>query len=153
MAPISRIAALAALSLLAVACGGTRSPNAGRASPRQAVSAFLEAAKAKDVDGMALVWGTAQGPSADFMDRDQREKRILIIQCHLAHDRAQVVGEYPGDNGRRVFRVALSLGTTSAETTVQAVQGPGERWFVESADIEKTSELCRLAGVGQTSKP
>lgn len=153
MVPISRIALAAAVSFLVAACGAARSQNAGRSSARQAVDAFLSSARTRDTEGMALVWGTTRGAAADFMDRDQREKRLIIIQCHLAHERAQVIGEFPGEAGRKGYRVALTLGTTTVETTLQAVQGPAERWFVESVDIEKTTELCRQAGIGQPAKP
>lgn len=161
MASISRTAALCALALSTLACGGggraggpgSLSKVGGRETPRQALSAFLAAARAKDVDAMALVWGSDRGAAASYMDRVEREKRILVIQCHLTHDREQVISEFPGENGRRGYRVALSLGATTLETTLLAVQGPEARWFIESVDIEKTSDLCRQTGLGKPAKP
>lgn len=133
------------------ACAGRRAPAAsqGRDSPRQAVSAFLDAAKQRDVEAMAKVWGSESGSSLNTMADGERDKRILIIQCHLQHDRSNVVAEFPGDGGRRVFRVELTYQGLTLSTTLKAVKGPAERWFVESADIEKTAEFCRRGGVGR----
>jgi len=33
---------------------------------------------------------------------------------------------------------------------MQAAPGPNGRWYLESADIEKTAEFCRIGGVGKT---
>jgi hypothetical protein len=137
--------------VLAAACAGRRAPaeNQGRDSPRQAVSAFLDAAKQRDVEAMARVWGSETGSALNTMSQGERDKRILIIQCHLQHDRSNVVAEFPGDDGRRVYRVELTFQGVTLSTTLKAVKGPAERWFVESADIEKTVEFCRRGGVGR----
>ncbi|MDX2183136.1 MAG: hypothetical protein SFW08_04045 [Gemmatimonadaceae bacterium] len=147
-----RLAALVLVApVLGSACAGGRAPAAsqGRDSPRQAVSAFLDAAKQRDVEAMAKVWGSQNGSALNTMAEGERDKRILIIQCHLQHDRSTVVAEFPGDDGRRVFRVELTFQGVTLSTTVAAVKGPAERWFVESADIEKTAEFCRRGGVGR----
>ncbi len=129
------------------ASGGRGADLDGRPSPQLAVEAFLQTAKQQDLAGMARVWGSAKGPASATMERGELEKREMIIQCHLRHDSARVVGDFAGDGGRRVYRVDLTKGGVTKTTSVTTVQGPNGRWFVESADIEKTSEFCR-SGLG-----
>lgn len=138
------------LAVLGTGCAGSKVSSAptGRDTARQAVTAFLEGAKAGDLDAMALVWGGEKGASTVTMRRDDREKRLLIVRCHLQHDTSRIETEYPADKGRRAFRVALTFRGLTRTTTMQAVPGPGERWYLESVDIEKTADFCRMGGVG-----
>lgn len=145
------ITGVAAWWLAACAVGGRTAPGDGRDSPRQALTAFLAAAKARDLDAMAVVWGGEKGAAARFMPKEERDKRLLIVQCHLQHDASKVLAEFPGDGGRRGYRVELTFRGVTRTTTMQAAQGPNQRWFLESADIEKTADFCRMGGVGKTS--
>jgi hypothetical protein len=146
------VAGLAAVGVLAAACasGGRSAAGDGRDSPRQALMAFLAAAKERDLDAMAVVWGGERGSAARYMPKEERDKRLLIVQCHLQHDASKVAAEYPADGGRRGFRVDLTFRGLTRTTTMLAAQGPNQRWYLESADIEKTSEFCRMGGVGKT---
>lgn len=131
------------------ASGGRAAPGDGAATPRQALNGFLEAAKARDIDAMALAWGSERGAAARFMPREEREKRLTIMQCHLQHDSTKLLGEYAADGGRRGFRVEMTFRGVVRTTTMQAVVGPNQRWYLESVDIEKTAEFCRIGGVGK----
>jgi hypothetical protein len=144
------IYAMAATVLVACASAGSSAPGDGRDSPRQALQAFLAAAQDRDLEAMAVVWGGEKGSAARYMPKEERDKRLLIVQCHLQHDAAKVVSEYPTDGGRRGFRVDLTFRGITKTTTMQAALGPNRRWFLESADIEKTAEFCRMGGVGKT---
>ncbi|MFN8875752.1 MAG: hypothetical protein ACK51E_07425 [Gemmatimonadota bacterium] len=140
------------LAAVAVGCASAARPGAadGWATPREALAAFLAAAQAKDIDAMSRAWGGERGSAATYMRRDEREKRLTIMQCHLQHDSSRVLGEYPVDAGRRGFRVEMTFRGVTRATTMQAAPGPNGRWYLESADIEKTAEFCRIGGVGKT---
>ncbi len=127
----------------ACASGGRGTELDGRPAPQLAVEAFLQTAKQQDLTGMSRVWGTAKGPAGATMERGELEKREMIIQCHLRHDSAKIVGEFAGEGGRRVYRVDLTKGGVTKTTSITAIPGPNGRWYVESADIEKTAEFCR----------
>jgi hypothetical protein len=66
----------------------------------------------------------------------------------FAHDRFRILGDNPGQGGRRVFRVELTRGTIVRVTNFTAIEGPSERWYVESADIEPVKDLCRQIPTG-----
>ena len=123
----------------------TASPDqsVGAATPRAAVDRFLAAVRAQDLQAMSVIWGTASGPARDQMTQDVLEKRELIMQCYLLHDRARVVREEPDEGGRRDFVVELTKGSLVRTTTFHAVLGPRDRWFIENVDLDPVKDLCR----------
>ncbi|HEX2781262.1 MAG TPA: hypothetical protein VHM30_17305, partial [Gemmatimonadaceae bacterium] len=79
-----RPAALALIVLAAchpAARGGVDQPGAPTAA--LAIDRFLGAAKAQDLQQLALVWGTTKGPARDVVDQSQIERRELIMICYL----------------------------------------------------------------------
>jgi hypothetical protein len=138
-----------AVVLLALAACTSSAPSAhvngqltGAVAPRQAVEMFLGAVRAQDLQAMSVVWGTAKGPARDVVPRSQLEKRELVMQCYLSHDKFQIVSETPGAGGSRVFGVSLLKGTVTRETTVQTVRGPSDRWYVQDVNLEPLKDLC-----------
>src|SRR5687767_14022796 len=90
------------------ASGSTAS---GALAPRLAVDAFLDAVRVEDIQAMGALFGTSRGALRDTMsssDREaanQLEKRLIILQCYLAHDSYRVLSEAPGEGGSRMVRV------------------------------------------------
>lgn len=135
---------LALVLLLLAACHpGPRGPAPGASTARGAVSNFLSAVRAQDLQAMSISWGTPKGPARDVVDPKQIEKRELVMICYLNHDRYDVQSEAPAENGGRVFHIALSKGTLTRATNFFVVQGPSDRWYVESVDIAPLRDLCR----------
>ena len=131
------------------ACGpSSRGPLTGAPAPRTAVEQFLAAVRAQDLQAMSIIWGTDKGPTRDQIERRELEKRELIMQCMFAHDRFRILEEMGGVGGRRVFRVELTRGRIVRVTNFTTIQGPSERWYVESADIEPVKDLCRQIPTG-----
>ena len=139
------------LLLLLGACqsttgGSTSRPNGGPATgasaPRAAVDGFLAAVRSQDLQAMSSYWGSARGPARDALERDVLEKRELIMQCYLSHDRYNVVNEMAGEKGMRILRVALSKGALTRETNFTTIQGPGQRWYVQEVDLAATADFC-----------
>ena len=134
--------------LIAAACrtvpesGGA--PEPGVRGPRAAVEAFLGAVRAQDLQAMSTVWGSERGPARDIIsDRTELEKRELVMQCYLNHDRFRILDETPGDGGARVFRVELTRGPLTRATKFTTVRGPADRWYVRDADLEPVKDLCQ----------
>jgi hypothetical protein len=150
-----------ALLLTVTACGrGKPSPAAGPApvtnsTPNGAISAFLAAAKARDLLTMGSVWGTDKGSARDQMRADELEKRLVILQCKVDHtswkfveDRPRMaIGGRTGDKGE--FMVELRLKDPQGgrdivgKTAVTVVMGPVAKWYVESVDMAPLGEFCR----------
>ena len=136
--------------LLVVAVGCSRNPSMGSSltgapSARDAAMMFVDAAKAQDLQAMGAVWGTEQGAARDHMEREQLERRLIILQpCYVA-DRVQILDEQIGAsaNERRV-RLQLTRGTRTKTLTFTRVRGPSNRWYVGETDYESVqSDFCR----------
>ena len=126
--------------------GPKASSSTGAPNPRAAVDGFLAAVHSQDLQAMSGYWGSEKGPAREALARDVLEKRELIMQCYLSHDRYNVLSEMSGDKGRRVLRVSLSKGGMTKETNFTAVQGPADRWYVEEVDLSNTAALCNNRG-------
>ena len=144
-----------ALVLLAACHSGSRGgvDQPGAATPALAVERFLGAAKAQDLQGLAMAWGTEKGPARDVVDKGQIEKRELIMVCYLNHDTFRVKGEAPGTQGRRTFTVELRRGALARTSTFTTVRGPAERFYVEQVALAPLADLCATGGPGAPPAP
>jgi hypothetical protein len=114
----------------------------GTNTPRAALDQFLGGVKSQDIQAMSQVWGTTKGPAREQIPRQELEKRILVMQCYFSHDNYRVTSDSRTENGH-VFRVALTKGNMTRETSFYTVRGPSNRWFVENAEMEPVKDLCR----------
>jgi hypothetical protein len=120
------------------------STEVGGPTPVLALERFLESIRRQDIQATQRVWGTRRGPVlTSDMPRENQEKSIIIMQCFLGHSAFRVMNDAPGDNNGRVFQVELTNGGRRRQTPFTVVQGPRNRWFVESADLEPVKEFCR----------
>ena len=117
----------------------------GATTSRGAVEHFLASVRTQDLRGMSAVWGNDKGPTAERIRRDDLEKRLIVMQCMLAHekwqfaeDRARLV-----TGGRQEHMVELQQKQQSAVTKFTTVAGRGERWFVEDIDLGPMKDFCR----------
>ncbi len=118
----------------------------GGSNPRMAVEQFLAAVKAQDLQAMSVVFGTSHGPSRDNMDREQLDKRLIILQCYFYHDQFRILGDNPGEGGHRVFNVELTRGRLTRTPRFYTIEGPNGRWFVDNMEIAAVREFCRDSG-------
>lgn len=147
------------LTLVAVlsACGGQQPPvettpgaptvsanQQGGATPAEALQRFLDAIKRQDIQATQLVWGTNRGSVLESdIPRVEQEKRIIIMQCYLAHDSYRVLNDAPGEDNRRIFQVELTNRNRQRATSFTVIRGPRDRWYVETAALEPVAEFCR----------
>jgi hypothetical protein len=139
---------LALLLLLAAACrqptsaAPTATPTGGAlATPRAAVEAFLQAVRTEDLQAMGAVWGTAEGPAREQMDRDTMEKREVVMMCYFRHDAFRIVGETPAASARNLV-VELKRGKEQRTTTFTVIPARRGGWFVQKVDIEPVTDWC-----------
>ena len=140
-----------AIVLLLVAAGCRRTVVVGPATtlndpgaptPREAVDRFMAAASAQDLQAMSLIWGTPAGPTISTMDKDERDKREIIMMCYLKHNRYQIVGEAPGPDGDRVFAMEVTFKDLTRPTSFKATRGPSNRWYVREFDMNALRDIC-----------
>ena len=118
-------------------------PEAGATSSTAAVQQFLSAAKAQDLQAMSAVWGNAEAPMRDREDRQQLERRLLIMTCHLRHDDSRVGTAQPSVSGKLLHRVDLTQGDKKASPVFTTVRNTKSgRWFVENFDFQSMASFC-----------
>jgi hypothetical protein len=115
----------------------------GGASPRAAVEQFLTAVKAQDIQAMSVIFGTKAGPSRDNMNREELEKRLVILQCYFNYDQFRILGETPGDGGHRVVQVELTKQGNVRTPNFYAITGPSARWYIDNMEIAAVRDFCR----------
>ena len=156
---MKKLTALALLSLSLAACGspkpntapqpsGTAVAGTGAADARSAVLAFLGAGKNQDLQALSSIWGSSSGAvlTTSMSDKDQREemeKRELIMMCYLEHETHQLLSDAPAPNNERVVAAQLRRGPLTRTANFYAVAGPGGRWYVRTFDMEVLTPFCR----------
>lgn len=107
----------------------------GASTSRGAVEGFLAAVKVADLQAMSSLWGNAKELARDNprITRDELEKRLVIMQCSLQHDRWNFIeaGPRPQTGGRHAWSVNFNRKRVNAKGTLITVQGPSGRWFLE----------------------
>ena len=118
-------------------------PAPGATSSDAAVQQFLFAAKAQDLQALSAVWGNEVSPLRDRANRQELERRMLIIVCHLRHDESRIGPAQAGESGRVLHRVDLTQGDKKASPVFTTVRNTKtSRWFVEGFDMTAVSGFC-----------
>ena len=149
----ARFAAFAFVALIAAACT-TKTvvrPAAGApaVAPALTVERFLRAAAAEDLDTMARLFGTVDGPVTERDSRADIERRMALLARVLQHEDFRLIteGEIPGRsgiadgsaNGSSNERTIGSSTSSSLGSTV-AVECLVPKWSAVSAAA--ASSLC-----------
>lgn len=108
----------------------------GAGSSKAAVDQFMAAVKQADLQAMSTIWGNAKGPGRDQFKRDELEKRLVIMQCRMQHDRYVFLDETPSlkAGGAQVWPMRLTRKRVNANVSITTVRGPNGRWFLENAE-------------------
>lgn len=135
------------VGLMLVGIGGCRRATggmeAGTLTSQLAVQQFIDAAKAQDLQALSAVWGNAEGPVRDRVDRRQLEQRLLLMVCHLRHDESRIGPAEPGEGGRVQYRVELKQGALTATPWFKTIKSTQSgRWFVEDFEFAATRSFC-----------
>lgn len=123
------------------ACGG-RGAGTAAATPQtmeQAVTRFLDAVKANDLNRMGQLWGTERGPAAGTMKPTELSQRLAVIQKYLAHTGSRVLDgpiAVPGNDRLRTFRVELQRPACSRVVPIDLIQTRAGGWIVYDVHLE-----------------
>jgi hypothetical protein len=151
------------VSLAGCASSGPPSPRAASTEPAQSVARFLEAANTGDLEAMARIFGTADGPVARGVGNPvscafrrmgswmglgspcttwaELEVRMNLIALVLRHESYRLRGESQVPGRRRPTRrigVDLDQGREQfADVPFLVVQTGDGRWLVEEVGLER----------------
>lgn len=133
-----------AVSTTPAGSGATAVTSVGSATSKGAVDGFLAAVKQQNLQAMSTLWGNKDGLARDRFKRDDLEKRLIVMQCLLNHDRYSYDEPQArmSTGNRNLWRVSLQKRNAKASTTFTTVPGPGGRWLLEDVDVAPLREFC-----------
>lgn len=142
--------------LLLSACGGSAARNAGAGAaaaadsglaPTMIVERFLRAANQNDLDTMASLFGTRDGPVSRSWSRQEADERMFLLASLLRHTDYTVTGEriVPGRREEATnidVRLVVATGPVSVPFTL--VRARNRQWLIEQVGIERVTHPGRL---------
>ena len=132
----------AALTLVLLAgCASSSAPRGDTAlAPAMVLESFLRAANTNDLDTMAELFGTREGPWARTVSKQQADDRLFAIASVLRHTDYEILREQivPGrrDEATQLV-VRLTRGEGRHEVPFTLVQSPRSGWLVENVPIDQ----------------
>ena len=103
------------------------------------VEQFMRAANGKDLDGMARLFGTKDGPVAGRWPKDEIEKRMFVISTELKHEDFTVTAEQivPG-RGVDATKLTVKLRKDGKDYNVPftLVRYKDTSWLVEQIGLD-----------------
>jgi hypothetical protein len=133
--------------LLLMGCGGSSS-GPGAVHPANsasgAVTGFLQAVSDSNLDAMALLWGTAAGPSARTKQPPDYQRRIGIMQAYLRHDDSRILTDTPGPvPTRHAIQAQLRRSACTWTVPFEVIQLNDGTWIVNSVDVAAAGNPAR----------
>ena len=95
---------------------------------------------------MSMVWGTKSGPARDNIQREQLEKREVIMTQCLANDSAHFSDESPGLGGDQLVHFLLYRGPVTRSTAFTTQSDGSSRWYVKEIDLKSVHSCTAEAG-------
>lgn len=111
----------------------------GGVAPGLVVEQFLTAANAKDLNRMASLFGTKDGPVNQKWDKQELEQRMFLFANVLKHDDYKIEGEalVPG-RSNEATQLNISLINREQKVTVPFILVRSKNnWLIEEFGIEK----------------
>jgi hypothetical protein len=119
-----------------------------------AVTQFMAAVKAKDLDRMGMLWGDQRGPAATYMKAEDLKKRVSVLQIYLAHDGYRILEgpqPVPGQDNQRTFRVELQRRECNVSTSLDVIRVKNGGWLVYNinlATLPNPANACKPKAAG-----
>lgn len=122
----------------------------GASNPRAAIEAFMSAVSAEDLQALAAIWGTPNGPARSQMDMTQLQQRELTLLCYMAHDSYSVLSDAPALHGTRTYAVQVKYKTITHVGQFNVGQASDGRFYVYAiVNFQEFQDVCARKNSGQ----
>jgi hypothetical protein len=137
-----------AATALVAACGGGAAAGAGQVHPSNTASAavenFMRAVADSNLNAMASLWGTANGPAARTKQPPDYERRIVVMRSYLVSDDWRIVSDTPdGTEARHAVQVQLRRQACTWSVPFGVVQVSDKSWIVNQIDLTAAGNPAR----------
>jgi hypothetical protein len=135
------------LLLFAVACSSRPEPQSARpgvpanseVATALVIEQFLRAANSNDLDSMARLFGTRQGPVAQRMSKEDADRWLFTIANVLHHDSYSIKAReiVPGRREEATLVVVtMKVGTREVDVPWTLVFAESKTWLIEKIGLE-----------------
>lgn len=131
--------------LLLVACGGGSAPAVEPATSADgAVRSFMQAVADSNVEKMASLWGTANGPASKTNQPPDWQRRVAIMQAYLRHQSFRITSdELEASPNRRALQVELKRESCTWTVPFVVVRAGERGWLVTQVDLAAAGNPAR----------
>jgi hypothetical protein len=132
------------IGLVLAACGG-HGPSPVQPSNTAAgtVQSFMQAVADSNLNKMAALWGTANGPALATRQPPDYQRRIAIMQAYLRSDSFRLASDVPqADPNRRALQVELRRETCTWLVPFVAIK-TGKGWLINQVDLSAAGNPAR----------
>ncbi len=106
----------------------------------------MAAVQANSLVAMSELWGGRRGPAAGYMDAEELEQRLTVIQTYLEHERYEIlrVNEPRLDDrqNQRTIEIRLSRKGCTPVVPITVIRYR-DGWLVNQIDLEAAGNPVR----------
>lgn len=141
------------------ACGGGAGAPAAQpaSSAADAVRSFMQAVADSNIDRMASLWGTANGPASKTKQPPDYQRRVAIMQAYLRNQSFRITSDVPQpDESRRALQVEIKRDTCTWSVPFVAIKSANGAWLVTQVDLAAAgnpARPCAAEGAPPDSAP
>src|SRR4051812_19062089 len=136
--------------LLLSACGGGSAPVQPARSASTAVQGFMQAVADSNLDKMASLWGSTNGPALKTHQPPDYEKRIAIMQAYLRSDGFHITWDVAEGEKRRAFKAQTGRQPCPGNVPFETVPTADGSWLITSVDLAAAGNPARPCVEGST---
>jgi hypothetical protein len=133
--------------LLLAACGGgtsAQNPTQPVSTASEAVRGFMQAVADSNLDKMASLWGTANGPASKTNVPPDYRRRIAVMQAYLRNGSFRITSDQPqATENRRAIQVELKRDTCTWSVPFVAIKTVNGTWLVNQVDLAAAGNPAR----------
>jgi hypothetical protein len=110
----------------------------------------MQAVADSNLDKMASLWGTTNGPALKTHQPPDYEKRIAIMQAYLRNDGFHIMSDVAEAEKRRAVQVQIRRETCTWTVPFETVSTADGSWLVTSVDLNAAGNPARPCVEGAT---
>lgn len=103
----------------------------------------MQAVADSNVDKMAALWGTANGPAAQTRQPPDYERRVAIMQAYLRNDSFRVTSDVEETATRRSLQVELRRKSCTWSVPFVSIKTNSGSWVVNQVELTAAGNPAR----------
>jgi hypothetical protein len=115
----------------------------------------MQAVADSNLDKMASLWGTANGPASRTGQPRDYQRRIAVMRAILRNDAFRLTSDVPESADRRALQVEIKRQACTWSVPFVAIKTGDGSWLVNQVDLTAAGNPARPCpeGTGEDSLP